>query len=883
MGAPFGFGGLLGGGPVPDVQMPDGLPVAGGKGSPLVDAYLALQGQRIKDAVTAPRDAYTGDLQVLGADGHPTSEAMDRANGMAGLAMTGSLPFGAPKGALRMFGGGAEHADDPLAALSAALGDFKPNSLNDKPFTFVDPKAKQWDLYHGTNAAQDFDRFRVDLPRVERDTKGAPGEAGALFLSPAAAEAEHYAGDIASRSADGYGFRGGPAGPRVIRATVDPGKTDLIDIPRLYETDPSFVERARQAYFADSGGDTPITRQVFDTHHAQVMDDIRATRETEGMARAMGFDPLPPKVKYGYGATSAAVDLAKERGLDTAVIRGLNESNGGDQVIALTPGRVRSYYDPDHVLFSGGPAGSLAGLPALATSSDPKGSPVSAGLSPFGFGPMSDEIAQRLRLGQPLGVATGFPQAPKIAWPSQAQPAPQSAPVGAAPPTPQRPMPVAPPEEEADKPAPNAVPAQGQAPLSLAPPATPPAPSGAATTPDAGSTGGGFLSRLGDPRVANTLLGLSQGLLSVKGFGPAIGAGIGAATKLNKDQAVTDLAQAEYGLKTRKLTQEQGALTGNAAILKKAYPTLSDQEALAQGSNGSAVMEALKILRDPNHGRENDPAVIRARAQAQAEGTAAGGKDDVQLVTRPDGSVVAVNKSQIGEAGGNPTVTPVMAGTSKLAAEADERRQLVVAQGKDPSDPRYADYIVSGSLPKETQQLLTAADKKAVMDGEDTILAHKNTITQLNRALDLSKKAYDGAGAGARSLVVSNIPEMLGGHTPESLATREFSNVVTGQALDNLKATFGGAPTEGERAILLQVQGSADQPQALREQILKNAMAKVQQKLDFEQQRVDQLRGGTYYKQGGGAAASAGEAPAPGAATTGAKRMRYDPKTGGFN
>lgn len=324
----------------------------------------------LPQAVLGAYDAYQYPGQVLRgekgvfdpATGHVSQEAMDAANGIAGIAMTGSLPFGAPKGALRMFGGAAEHADDPLAALEAALGNAKPNSLNDKPFMFVDPKAKQWDLYHGTNAATDFDRFRADLPHVPGDTKSALGEAGAVFLTPSAAEAEHYAGDIAATTANGYGYRGGDAGPRVIRTTVDPGKTDLIDIPRLYETDPGFVERARQAYFADNGGDTPITRQLFDTHHAQVMDDIRMARETEPMAQAMGFDALPPKVKYGYGATSAAVQMAKERGLDTAVLRGLNESNGGDQIIALTPGRVRSYYAPDQLLYSGGPGGALAAL-----------------------------------------------------------------------------------------------------------------------------------------------------------------------------------------------------------------------------------------------------------------------------------------------------------------------------------------------------------------------------------------------------------------------------------------------------------------------------------------------------------------------------------------
>jgi hypothetical protein len=77
-------------------------------------------GNDLASAVTAPRDAYTGDLQVFDpATGHVTDEAIGRAGGMAGLAMTGSIPFSAPAGAIRMFGGrNAATADQ--AALAEA-------------------------------------------------------------------------------------------------------------------------------------------------------------------------------------------------------------------------------------------------------------------------------------------------------------------------------------------------------------------------------------------------------------------------------------------------------------------------------------------------------------------------------------------------------------------------------------------------------------------------------------------------------------------------------------------------------------------------------------------------------------------------------------------
>jgi hypothetical protein len=77
-----------------------------------------------------------------------------------------------------------------------------------------------------------------------------------------------------------------------------------------------------------------------------------------------------------------------------------------------------------------------------------------------------------------------------------------------------------------------------------------------------------------------------------------------------------------------------------------------------------------------------------------------------------------------------------------------------------------------------------------------------------------------------------------------------------------LKAIFGGNPTEGERKILLEVQGSVNQPDAVRRRIWDRAIQLAQQKLSLAEQRSNELRGGNYYKAGGGSAAPAAAAPA---------------------
>ena len=133
--------------------------------------------------------------------------------------------------------------------------------------------------------------------------------------------------------------------------------------------------------------------------------------------------------------------------------------------------------------------------------------------------------------------------------------------------------------------------------------------------------------------------------MSTPGFGNGLAAGFQNAQKAEQQRAVTGLAQAELGIKQRKLAQETAALSGNASVIKRAFPNLSDAEAVSAGSNSGQVTEALKILRDPNHGTgvpagyrqrpdgqgyepipgsEADPNVIRTRAQAQTEGATAG-------------------------------------------------------------------------------------------------------------------------------------------------------------------------------------------------------------------------------------------------------------------
>ena len=497
-------------------------------------------------------------------------------------------------------------------------------------------------------------------------------------------------------------------------------------------------------------------------------------------------------------------------------------------------------------------------------------------------------LFQRMPLGAPQGFQGGAGSVsapvPQVAE-TEADTQRLERQMGMVPPAP-KPVPVAglgnlPPAsapDDADKPMPGSVPLQGRAPLSLAPPApgaaapaTSPVPAPAAAPaaePSFGDRLGAGLDRFQARGGFDMLGSIGMGLLSTKGFGQGLAAGMKNYQDVSAKKAATDLAKAEFGLKQRKVVQEEAGLNANAQLIRRAFPEMTDQQAIGGASNGTLVTAAIAKLQNPNAGRDikNDGSgVPRYTDTGKPVYEGDTGKADVQLVTRPDGSVVAVNKGQIGEAGGGPVATPILPGENKLAAEAAQRRALIVSMGKDPNDPRNADFIVSGSLPKENQQQLTAADKQAIREGEDSILTHRNALSQLNRALTLSPKAYQGATAGMRAAVMTNLPEALGGGGEAAMATREFDNLMSTQMLDSLKAIFGGNPTEGERAALKDIQGISSMPQELRDKVIKNTIAKIESRLGFEQQRVDDLRGGTYYKPGNGGApgAQAAQAQAP--------------------
>lgn len=189
---------------------------------------------------------------------------------------------------------------------------------------------------------------------------------------------------------------------------------------------------------------------------------------------------------------------------------------------------------------------------------------------------------------------------------------------------------------------------------------------------------------------------------------------------------------------------------------------------------------------------------------------------------------------------------------ANLEQSANQRAAMAQSQGLTPGSPAYQSFVLTGKMPREDQQPLTATDKKAILEADEGVLAANMGIASLKRAKEISAKAFEGPTAGLRGYAASMVGNEGG------LATLDLDNEVTTNALSQMKAIFGGNPTEGERKILLDVQGASKLPHAARVKIFDRAILAMEARLKFNQQRADELRGGTFFKPGGEAGGKAG-------------------------
>ncbi|MGP5531223.1 hypothetical protein ACTXMK_05385 [Psychrobacter celer] len=137
---------------------------------------------------------------------------------------------------------------------------------------------------------------------------------------------------------------------------------------------------------------------------------------------------------------------------------------------------------------------------------------------------------------------------------------------------------------------------------------------------------------------------------------------------------------------------------------------------------------------------------------------------------------------------------------------------------------------------------LNTTEQKKLFEIQDQQNADKSVIQTLDKMMKLVDNSYSGVAATGRARGMSNIG--LGGERADN--TVLYDNLATSQALAQLKATFGAAPTEGERKILMDIQASASKTPMQKKQIIAQAFRAVQARQKYREELANGIRTGRY-------------------------------------
>lgn len=148
---------------------------------------------------------------------------------------------------------------------------------------------------------------------------------------------------------------------------------------------------------------------------------------------------------------------------------------------------------------------------------------------------------------------------------------------------------------------------------------------------------------------------------------------------------------------------------------------------------------------------------------------------------------------------------------------------------------------------QEQAAKLTPAEVKLKTETEDTLSGLDASITALKKAYALNPNTFD---ASLVDTAQRKVLEAAGSKDPKVQNTREMETLLSSGAVDKLRAAFGGNPTEGERSILLSLEGLSSKSKEERAKIMKNNFQKLQEARTARRKRLNEISSGLYRNTG---------------------------------
>jgi hypothetical protein len=292
-------------------------------------------------------------------------------------------------------------------------------------------------------------------------------------------------------------------------------------------------------------------------------------------------------------------------------------------------------------------------------------------------------------------------------------------------------------------------------------------------------------------------------------FGEGLGKAAGAMAEQKK-------AEREAG-RTSAAQKLQLGLTAQQAKMQAAKDDVGTLRTLAAEDEKSRRAVTSELLKE--WVKKNDP-VSTAGKQAQDEGL------------QPGTPAFQARVKEISELNIERQMAAINATVAQMGVTA---AQLALAQKKD-------------VRAEEASKKLTPAEVKLKTETEDVLAAADSAIGMLERAYALNPNTFD---ASLPDVAQRKVLEAAGSKDKKLLNTRELENLLGEQALAKLKATFGGAPTEGERQALLDLQGLGAKSIQERGQVMKNIFRVLRDNRARQRKRLNDINAGLYREVSG--------------------------------
>jgi hypothetical protein len=181
--------------------------------------------------------------------------------------------------------------------------------------------------------------------------------------------------------------------------------------------------------------------------------------------------------------------------------------------------------------------------------------------------------------------------------------------------------------------------------------------------------------------------------------------------------------------------------------------------------------------------------------------------------------------------------------------EEQSKKREVIADRLGLKGPQRDSYVATGTMHRGAE--LSAGDKVAIRKAEDEIPGMESNLRNMEEALRLTPNSYTGFGASTRG----QLGAILGGGgktDPAAVNTRKLDQLMGMSAVERMGDTMKGATTDFEFRKWMALAADLSQPIKTREGALTEAIRLYKDEINVRKTRINELRGGDYYKPGGG-------------------------------